>query len=81
MTLQDLPAITVEEITLEGDELRLRGRFNHFTGVQLGTSYLYCGDAQWPGELINLNVETREAVFVAPSWVLRDRIGIGSVVP
>ena len=49
MTLNDLPAFAVEEITQGSDELRLRGRFSHLIGVRLGRSYLYCGDAEWPG--------------------------------
>jgi hypothetical protein len=81
MTLKDLPALAVEEITLDADDLRLRGRFSHLRGVHIGTSYLYCGDAQWPGELIELDVDTRYATFVAPSWVQRDLINVGSVVP
>lgn len=81
MTLKDLPAIAVEEITLVTDDLRVRGRFNHLRGVHIGTSYLYCGDAQWPGELIELDVDTRYATFLTPSWVQRDLISVGSVVP
>src|SRR5215217_7590475 len=81
MTLNDLPALAVEEITVVSDELRLRGRFSHLTGVHLGRCYLYCGDAQWPGDLIECDAGTRNAVFTAPSWVQRDLIKIGSVVP
>jgi hypothetical protein len=42
---------------------------------------LYCGDCQWPGELIECDAATRTAVFVAPSWMQRDRIQVGTVVP
>jgi hypothetical protein len=80
MTLKDLPALVVEEITLDGDELRVRGRFSHLTGVVVGISHLYCGDAQWPGELIELD-DTRYAIFKTPLWVQRDLIKVGSVVP
>ena len=81
MTLKDLPALVVEEITLDRDELRVRGRFSHLTGVVLGDSYLYCGDAQWPGDLIEPHTDTGYAIFKAPSWVQRDLIKVGSVVP
>ena len=81
MTLNDLPAFAVEQITSASDELRLRGRFSHLTGVQLGRAYLYCGDAQWPGDQIECDTGTRNAVFTAPSWVQRDLIKVGSVVP
>ena len=81
MKLEDLPALVVEEITLECDELRVRGRFSHLTGVVLGTSSLYCGDAQWPGELIEFDSDTRCGIFKTPSWVQRDLIKAGSVVP
>jgi hypothetical protein len=81
MTLNDLPAFAVAEITQASDELRLRGRFSHLTGVHLGRSYLYCGDAQWPGDLIECDALTRNALFTAPSWVQRDLIKVGSVVP
>ena len=81
MTLNDLPAFAVEEITEASDELRLRGRFSHLAGVRLGRSYRYCGDAQWVGDLIECDAGTRNAVFTAPSWVQRDLIKAGSVVP
>jgi len=81
MTLNDLPAFVVEEMTQTPDELRLHGRFSHLTGVNLGRSYLYCGDAQWPGDLIECDASTRNAVFVAPRWVRGDLIKVGSVVP
>ena len=81
MTLKDLPAFAVEEITQASDDLRLRGRFSHLTGVHLGRSYLYCGDAQWPGDLIECDAGTRSSVFTAPLWVRRDLIKVGSVVP
>ena len=81
MTLEQIPAIVVEEISVVSDELQLRGRFTHLNGVQLGPSALYCGDAQWPGELVECNRDSREALFTAPLWVLRDRISVGSTVP
>jgi hypothetical protein len=79
--LQELPAFAVEKITLSSHTVELRGRFNHLTGVQLGTSHLYCGDCQWPGELIECDAATHDAVFTAPSWVQLDRIHVRSVVP
>ena len=81
MTLDDLPAFAVEEITETSDELRVRGRFSRLTGVQLGTSSLYYGDGQWPGDLIECNGATGYAVFVTPSSVPRDRIKVGSSAP
>jgi hypothetical protein len=81
MTLNDFPAFAVEEITEASDELRLRGRFSHLAGVTLGRSYLYCGDAQWVGDLIEIDAGARNAVFTAPPWVQRDLIKVGSVVP
>jgi len=81
MTLNDLPAFAVEEITEASGELRVRGRFSHLTGVHLGSSNLYYGDGQWPGELIECDATSRNAVFVCPSWVPRDPIKVGSVVP
>ena len=81
MTLKELPALVVEEITVVSDALRLRGHFTHLKGVRVGSSALYCGDAQWPGELVECDCDTRQAVFIAPLWVQRDRISVGSTVP
>lgn len=81
MKLDDLPALIVDEITLASDEFRVRARFTHLRGVQLGSSFLYCGDAQWPGDLIECDADTRNAVFSAPSWVQRDLVRVGSIVP
>jgi hypothetical protein len=81
VTLDDFPAFTVEEISVGSDEMRVRGRFNHLTGVRLGPSALYCGDAQWPGDLIQCEPDSRRAVFTTPLWVQRDRLSVGSVVP
>jgi hypothetical protein len=81
MNLEDLPAFAVEEISVGSDELRLRGHFSHLTGVDVGASFLYCGDAQWPVELVEFERTSRSGVFSAPLWVQRQLIQVGSVVP
>jgi len=37
MTLNDFAALAVEEITLDSDDLRLRGRFSHLRGAHIGS--------------------------------------------
>ena len=78
--LEDLPAFVVRRI-VPGETPRLSGTFTHLRSVALGGSWLYERDDPLIGNLVELDSQTREAVFEAPFWTPASRIQVGTTAP
>jgi hypothetical protein len=81
MKLQDLPRFTISAITGQGGVSRLVGRFSIIAGVREGRSWLYDPVNPLIGDLEKLDLDTREAVFVAPFWTTVSPAQVGAALP
>ena len=80
--IEDLPAFRVVDVSTESGEPRLSGIFTHLQGVCNGRSWLYAGDGgSLIGDLVDLDVVTGRATFIATFWTRESPIQVGSLVP
>ena len=80
--IEDLPAFRVVHVLTESGKPQLSGVFTRLQGVRAGRSWLYAGDAgSLFGDLVNLDMATGRATFVAPFWTHESPIQVGSLAP
>lgn len=73
MQIADLPRFTILGVEVPGDHVRLTGVFNTISGVRSERSWLLLPEYPLIGDLVDMNQETRTAVFITP---LREEAGI-----
>jgi hypothetical protein len=81
MNLHDLPLFTIERILNQATAPHLAGAFSHVSGVREGRSWLYHPTHALIGDLEQLSLSTREAVFAAPFWTPDGPAQVGEALP